>query len=353
MSPLPPLPLPRGLSEAQVDCPQAGLSFHIIEGGYNPAKKLPLVLFLHGFPELAFSWRKVMPTIAEQGHYVVAVDQRGYGRTSGWDSSPYDQADLSQFTLTKLVRDLVILVNALGYDEVACVIGHDFGAVSASQCALMRPDLFKSLVLMSHPFKGSASVPFNTFRGNSQPAQGPDIQDQLAKLSPPRKHYKWYNSTAPAASDWINPPQGLHAFLRGYIHLKSADWEGNNPHPLKAWRADELAKMPHYYIMPLDSTMPEAIAGLMEGEDASKTTRWMADDDLAIYVQEWSRTGFQGGLNWYRCQTDPAKLRDVDLFAGKKIEVPSIFISGSKDWGNYQQPGALESFPTTCTDSRA
>jgi pimeloyl-ACP methyl ester carboxylesterase len=65
-------------------------------------------------------------------------------------------------------------------------------------------------------------------------------------------------------------------------------------------------------------------------------------------VQEWTRTGFQGGLNWYRTATDPAKKRDLDLFAGKKIEVPATFISGESDWGNYQEPGALEGLETTC-----
>jgi pimeloyl-ACP methyl ester carboxylesterase len=69
-------------------------------------------------------------------------------------------------------------------------------------------------------------------------------------------------------------------------------------------------------------------------------------------VQEWSRTGFQGGLNFYRTTTDPAKMKDVELFAGKKIECPSTFISGRQDWGNYQQPGAIENFPKSCSDFR-
>jgi len=87
-----------------------------------------------------------MPAIAAQGYYVVAYDQRGYGRTTGWDTRPFSEVDLNSFSFTRLVRDAVILVNALGYKEVKCVIGHDFGAVAASMCALMRPDLFKSWV---------------------------------------------------------------------------------------------------------------------------------------------------------------------------------------------------------------
>jgi pimeloyl-ACP methyl ester carboxylesterase len=135
----PPLPLPPGISESYLQ--SHDLNYHILSAG-NP--KHPLILCLHGFPELAFSWRKIMPAIAAEGYHVVAYDQRGYGRTTGWDTRGFAAVDLNSFTFTKLVRDAVILVYALGYHEVACVIGHDFGALGASMCGLMRPDLFKS-----------------------------------------------------------------------------------------------------------------------------------------------------------------------------------------------------------------
>jgi pimeloyl-ACP methyl ester carboxylesterase len=290
-----------------------------------------------------------MPALADAGYYVVAFDQRGYGRTTGWDDSTFANTNLSEFTKTNLVRDVVVLVHALGYHEVKCVVGHDFGSVTSSMCALMRPDLFKSVVMMSHPFTGSPSLPFNLAHGEEQPQQpSVDIQRDLAKLPVPRKHYKWYNSTCVSAIQWSAPLQGLEAFLRGYLHVKSADWDGNDPYPLEGWTASELAKMPHYYIMPLHSSMSETIASMMETEDAGKTKRWMSDEDLSVYVQEWTRTGFQGGLNWYRTSTDPSKNHDLDLFAGKKIECPATFISGAKDWGNYQEPGAIEAYPTSC-----
>ncbi|OCK77221.1 alpha/beta-hydrolase [Lepidopterella palustris CBS 459.81] len=351
----PPLPLPEGISQYPLYCAANDLTFHVLEAGYTPEKNKPLLLLLHGFPELAFSWRKIMPSLADAGYYVVAVDQRGYGRTTGWDDSVFAKVNLAEFTMTNLVRDLVILVNALGYSKVHCVIGHDFGAgaVSSSMCALMRPDMFGSVAMMSHPFKQPPTPPFNTARlQTSSPESFKDIHMELASLSEPRKHYKWYNSTSLAAFHWSVPAQGLHSFLRGYLHLKSADWKGNNPHPLEAWKASELPKMPYYYIMPLHSSMPEVVASLMEEEDVTKTMSWMPDEDLAVYVQEWCRTGFQGGLNWYRSQTDPVQQRDMYLFAGKKIEVPATFISGEKDWGNYQQPGALEGFPQSCTQFR-
>ncbi|KAH7075230.1 Alpha/Beta hydrolase protein [Paraphoma chrysanthemicola] len=350
---LPPLPLPDGVSENYVHCPTNGLTFHILEAGYTPQKNRPLIVLCHGYPELAFSWRKIMPAIAEAGFYVVSFDQRGYGRTTGWDTSPFAETDLSQFSLTSVVRDVVTLVHALGYREVKCIVGHDFGAVTSSMSALMRPDLFKSVVMMSHPFKAPAALPFDIAHGDGQVPPPPiDIQAELAKLPEPRKHYKWYNSTARAGSDWSSPAQGLHAFLRGYLHVKSADWKHNKPHALTGWNAEQLAEMPHYYILPLDRTMPEAIADMMATEDASATKRWMSDGDLDVYVQEWSRTGFQGGLNFYRTTTNPARLKDLELFAGKKIECPSTFISGRQDWGNYQQPGAIAAYPESCSDFR-
>lgn len=137
----PPLQLPQGIRESYL--PSHDLTYHILSAGQ---RHKPLILCLHGFPELAFSWRKIMPAIAAEGYHVVAYDQRGYGRTAGWDTREFASVDLNTFTFTRLVRDAVILVNALGYKEVNCVIGHDFGAVVASMCALMRPDIFKSYV---------------------------------------------------------------------------------------------------------------------------------------------------------------------------------------------------------------
>jgi pimeloyl-ACP methyl ester carboxylesterase len=294
-----------------------------------------------------------MPALAQAGYYVVAFDQRGYGRTTGWDTSPFHETDMTQFSLTSIVRDVVALAHGLGYRKVKCVVGHDFGAVTSSRCALMRPDLFESVIMMSHPYKAPPELPFNIAHGvGARPAPPVDIQAELASLETPRKHYKWYNSTESAARDWSTPAQGLHEFLRGYLHVKSADWKNNEPFPLKIWSAEELAKMPHYYIMPLENTMPEAIADMMATEDGTATKRWMSDADLDVYVQEWTRTGFQGGLNFYRTTTNPARMKDIELFAGKKIEPPSTFISGKQDWGNYQQPGAIEAFSESCSDFR-
>src|SRR6266446_1309285 len=136
-----------------------GMTVHVLEAGFEESDR-PAVLLLHGFPELAYSWRKVMLPLAAAGYHVVAPDQRGYGRTAGWDDSY--EADLDPFRILNLVRDAIGLVAALGYRSVATVVGHDFGSPVAAWCALIRPDVFRSVVLMSAPFAGPPPLPFNT-----------------------------------------------------------------------------------------------------------------------------------------------------------------------------------------------
>lgn len=354
--PLPPLPLPDGVSSQFVDCPSVKLNFHYLESvrptidtnGNN------LILLLHGYPDLAFSWRKVIQLLAKatsNQYHIVAPDLRGYGRTRGWDNSEWSQTNLHEFTETSLTRDIVTFVRALGYSKVNTVVGHDFGAAAASSCALIRPDVFSRLVLMSHPYNANPDVPeastAHDCAQQSKPVK-PDINAELAALPQPKTHYRVYNSTERAATDWLTPPQGLAAYLRGYFHIKSADWARNKPHPLREFSGAEMAKMPEYYIMPRGSTFPEVVTNLMKGEDPSATESWLSDSDLDVYVQEWQRTGFQGGLNWYRAKTQPGLSSDMFLFAGRKMQVPTIFISGAQDWGNYQTPGALESMSSTC-----
>src|SRR3984893_6623843 len=150
LEPIDPSVLPSGIRSRFVENIN-GLSMHVLEAGFETRGR-PCLLLLHGFPELAFSWRKVMPQLSEAGYHVIAPDQRGYGRTSGWDAN-YD-GDLASFRLLNLVREALRLVSAFGYASVACVVVHDFGSSVAAWCALVRPDVFKSVVLMSAPFAG-------------------------------------------------------------------------------------------------------------------------------------------------------------------------------------------------------
>jgi pimeloyl-ACP methyl ester carboxylesterase len=230
---LPPLPLPAGIRSRYVSNIN-GLTFHVLEAGFEE-KGRPCVLLLHGYPEIAYGWRKVLLPLASAGFHVLAPDMRGYGRTTGWDDS-YD-GDVFSFRLANLVRDALGLVSAFGYRSAA-VVGRDAGSPVAAYCALMRPDVFRAVAMMTAPFSGPPALPFNTVDGTRQDGDtlldARSINADLAKLSPPRKHYQEYYTTREANDNMQHAPQGLHAFLRAYYHYKSADWKGNKPVRLAA-----------------------------------------------------------------------------------------------------------------------
>lgn len=335
MDPLPASVLPAGV-RARVLPANNGLDVHVLEAGFETPGR-PAVLLLHGFPELAYSWRKVLPALAAAGYHAIAPDQRGYGRTTGWDPG-YD-GDLGSYRFLNLVRDALGVLTALGHREARAVVGHDFGAAVAAYAALVRPDVFKSMVLMSAPFTGPPAL---TVAPAKTPTSAPDIHAALAALPRPRKHYQQYYSTRPANENMQHAPQGVHDFLRAYYHHKSADWAANKPFPLKAWTAEELAKMPTYYVMDLADGMAETVAKVMPTPAEVAANRWLPEHELKVYSEEYARNGFQGGLQWYRVRTSGRFNGELELFAGRKIDVPSTFIAGASDWGIHQVPGAIE-----------
>ena len=335
-------PLPAGI-RSRFAAGVNGLRLHFLEAGFEHRGR-PCLLLLHGFPELAYSWRKVMLPLAAAGYHVVAPDQRGYGLTTGWDGA-YD-GDVGSFRFLNLVRDTIGLVHALGHPRVAGLVGHDFGSPLAAWCAVVRPDVFPAVALMSAPFAGTPSLPFGTADGHAAaPAPaffGAIPHAALSALPRPRKHYQWYYSTRAADADMRDCPQGIHAFLRAYYHVKSADWPENRPFALRDWTAEEFAKLPAYYIMDRDRNMAETVAPDMPSPAQIAACRWLPDEELAVYGEAFARTGFQGGLNWYRCATDPRYAAELEVFAGRTIDVPSVFITGRADWGPLQKPGDLE-----------
>lgn len=339
--------LPEGIRSRFVDDIN-GLRMHVLESGFESPGR-PCVLLLHGFPELAYSWRKIMLPLAAAGFHVIAPDQRGYGRTSGWDAD-FD-GELGSFRMLNLVRDALALVHAFGYREVEAVVGHDFGSPVAAWCALIRPDVFRSVALMSAPFAGPPALPFDTVRKPPVKAKTTSsIHDELAALTPARKHYQWYYSTREANHDMWKCPQGVHDFLRAYYHHKSADWKANRPYPLLSWSATELAKLPTYYVMELDKNMAQTVAPEMPSPADIAECKWLPDEELRVYSDEYRRNGFQGGLQWYRCMTASNYVAELQTFSDMTIDVPSMFIAGKSDWGVYQVPGALEKMQqSVCT----
>ncbi|MEG9438373.1 alpha/beta fold hydrolase, partial [Edaphobacter sp. HDX4] len=170
-----------------------GLDVHILEAGYESPGR-PLVLLLHGFPDLAYGWRRVMPILADAGYHVVAPDQRGFGRSTGWVNDYNTQ--LEPFSIMNMTRDALALVSALGYRRTAVLVGHDLGSPVAAYCSLARPDVFPSVVLMSAPFPGPPAFPFNIADNKSVAAQpnneGQKLATTLAALNPPREYYQQY-----------------------------------------------------------------------------------------------------------------------------------------------------------------
>lgn len=338
--------LPVGIRSRYVDN-NNGLKMHILEAGFEtPAR--PCIVLLHGFPELAYTWRNQLLPLARAGLHVIAPDLRGYGR-----SAPHPVAfndDLLPYVLLNRVSDVIGLIRALGYDKVAGVVGHDWGGPTAAWCALVRPDIFRSVVFMSTPFDGAPELPLGTADHPLPKVPAMDIDRDLAALPRPRKYYRSYLATRAANEDVWHAPQGMHDLLRAWFYFKSADWPGNSPFPLKSWAASELAKMPEYYVMDLHKTIAQTMAEHMPSKAQIAACTWMTERDVQVYSTEYVRTGFQGGMNSYRLLSSSRYEWELNSFSGRTIDVPSCYIAGASEWGVYQSPGAFETMQkSACT----
>ena len=337
--------LPSGIRSRRVDT-NNNLVLHTLEAGFESPGR-PCVVLLHGFPELAYTWRNQMLPLARAGYYVVAPDARGYGLSA---AQPVAYSDsLVPYSAFNRVADVLGLIRALGQRHVAMVVGHDWGGPTAQWCARLRPDVFRSVVSISTPFLPAPALPLNTAARQAASATEVDIDKELASLPRPRKHYAFYNASPQANEDMWHAPQGIHALLREIFYFKSADWEGNQPFPLESWTARELAKMPTYYIMDLHKGVAATMAEHQPSSDYIAACKWMSEADLEVYASQFSKTGFQGGLNYYRVDSDESLWDELHSFAGKTIDVPACFIGGANEWAVYQSPGAFQAMHTVCT----
>ena len=325
-----------GIRSRYIDNNNGVTRMHILEAGFEEHGR-PCIIFVHGFPELAYTWRNQLLPLAHAGFHVIAPDVRGYGR-SVVTPVTYDD-DVLPYSALNRASDILGLVRALGYKKVAALIGHDWGGPTAAWCALLRPDVFRSVVLISTPFGGPPELPLNTANHPLRHVAEVDVDKDLAALPRPRKHYRSYLATRGANDDMWHAPQGVHELLRAQFYFKSADWKGNKPFPLKSWTASELAKMPEYYIMDLDRTVAETMAAKMPSKAQVAACKWMTEKDLDVFATEFIRTGFQGGLNCYRIFEVSG---DLKSFSGRTIDVPALYIAGASEWGVYQTPGVFE-----------
>jgi pimeloyl-ACP methyl ester carboxylesterase len=258
-----------------------GIRMHYLEAGEGP-----LVILLHGFPELGFSWRHQIAAFANAGYHVVAPDQRGYGKTDR-------PANVESYTLCHLVADVVGLVHALGENRAA-VIGHDWGSAVAWSCALLRPDMFEAVALLSVPYLGGL--------WDGPPPTLP--MKQL--LSEGLMLYQLYfQEPGKADGDLAHDPRrsmlGLFVGASGGIAQ-----EGR-------WR----------FLYPSTEAFLDTLPKVQD------VPHWLSAADLECFVAEFTRTGFTGGLNWYRNMDRSQEL--LAFLAGAKILQPSTFIAGEED----------------------
>ena len=257
-----------------------GIKMHLAEDGEGP-----LVVLCHGFPELWYSWRHQLPALAAAGYHVVAPDQRGYGRTD----QPHP---IEAYNMFELTGDMVCLIHALG-EEQGVIVGHDWGAAVARYCALLRPDMFRAVALLSVPYRR---------RSNVRPT------DAMKRMAGENQFYQLYFQEPSIAE------AELEADVRKTIAMLLYSASGEPPAE-KRWRF--LFDKSETF---LDSgTVPESLPA------------WLTEADLDFYTEEFKRTGFRGGLNWYRNIDRNWEL--TPFLSGAKLRQPSVFVAGELDAG--------------------
>lgn len=268
---------------------------HLVEQGTGP-----LVLLVHGFPESWYSWRHQLPALAAAGYRAAAIDVRGYGRSS-------KPGEPEAYTMRELVEDNAAVVHALG-ERSAVIVGHDWGSAIAANSALVRPDVFRAVGMLSVPY---------TPRGGPQPSK------VFAQLGGDEEFYVSYFQEPGRAEAEIEPD--VRGWLAGFYAALSAD---TMPAP--------------------DAPGPHFVSRGGRMRDRFPTGRlpvWLSENDLDVYTGEFERTGMSGALNRYRnMDRDWEDLADFD---GAPITQPSLFIGGGLDASTVWMADAIKAYPTT------
>ncbi len=305
-----------------------GLDINILENNVE-IKKNNIILLLHGFPEIAFSYRYLMMLFENAGYYCIAPDQRGYGFTK---SLTYE--NLNSFSVLNLTKDISLLTERLNINKYH-LVGHDFGAYISAYLCLLYPKKISSLTLMSMPFSGPPLL-----KNIDKLHQ---INKKLSLLKHKKKHYQYYFSSYGAPHNIMKSQEGLKVFFRNYFHFKSHDYKNNRPYRLKSFTAENLSKMPEYYIMNSNLGITQTVKKYAPSLEEVSNCNWLNNADLDFYIRSFIKSGITKPLFWYKVMLSrKEKLRIIKLNLPRFISTPSIFISGSSDWGMYQKPGDLE-----------
>jgi len=260
-----------------------GIRMHIAESGAGP-----LVLLCHGFPESWYSWRHQLQALAEAGFHAVAPDMRGYGQTQRPE-------EIDQYTLLHLVGDMVGLLDTLG-SETAVIVGHDWGAPVAWYAALLRPDRFRGVIGLSVPF-----IPRRPARPTSTM---PQTEDALF-------YQLYFQSPGIAEAEF---ERDVRLSIRSFLYSASGD--ARRPEGREGTSGGV-------------SMVPRGGGFLSRLTNPAALPHWLTEADVDFYTSEFTRTGFRGGLNWYR-NID----RNWELLAplsGARVTIPALYIAGDRD----------------------
>ena len=274
----------------------------------------PMVLLCHGFPESSYSWRHQLGALATAGYRAVAMDMRGYGRSS-------KPTELHAYRITELVADCVGVVEALG-ESSAVIIGHDFGAPVAWTAAWTRPEVFRAVVGMSVPFggRGLAALPGNPF-GERRPSL---VHDEIA--GPDLLFYQDYFAF-PGGIAAREFEADLRAWLTSALYSLSAD----RPLPPELAGVD-LTTLPPDFLLEFVRTSMCVPHGQMFSanlELPEQRPAWLPQEDLDYLVAELEHTGLTGPLSWYA--NADLSWEALGEHEGKPVTVPALFIGGDRD----------------------
>jgi pimeloyl-ACP methyl ester carboxylesterase len=280
-----------------------GISIHTVAMGAGP-----LVVFCHGFPESWYSWRHQLPAVAAAGYRAVALDMRGYGQTS-------QPSAVGAYSISHLVGDVVGTVAALGERE-AVVVGHDWGAPVAWYSALMRPDVFRAVAALSVPYTPPISgLP-----------EGLTVNDLMRANAGARDYYRLYFQEPGVAEADLEAD--VHRSVLGFMYTICGDIVADGVHE-SGWDG-------HF---PAGETITDQLVV------PERLPSWLTTEDVAFYVSEMERTGYRGGLNWYRnINALPAILAP---FVGATIDQPALYLGGELDVIAGNTPEALAALPET------
>jgi pimeloyl-ACP methyl ester carboxylesterase len=288
-----------GFEHAQIEA--NGISIHTVSAGAGP-----LVVFCHGFPESWYSWRHQLPAVAAAGYRAVALDMRGYGTTS-------HPAAIGAYSVSHLVGDVVAVVAALG-ERQAVVVGHDWGAPVAWYSALMRPDVFRAVAALSVPYiPPIGGLP-----------EGLTVNDLMRANAAGRDYYRLYFQEPGVAEADLE--RDVERSVLGFMYTISGDIVADGVHEV-GWDG-------HF---PMGESVTDQLVV------PAQLPSWLTADDLAFYVGEMERSGYRGGLNWYRnIDALPGILAP---FVGATIDQPALYLGGELDLIAGNTPEALAALP--------